>query len=763
MINCCRRHACSANKVDKLFRFYRLNHTFPWALNRTTGSYDSDRISGSIPPNESVRNFQAIDARQLQPLVNSMSGFKILNVIALVVVAIVTLHAIQNQQQVTDQTAKEPTKGRELESQVKSLAERFDSLVESTSDPLQSYDQQMASIAEVSEEEKLRLAGNIDVSGLMPRFTPLESPETDTQKADPQFGIRPASPPAESPVNRLRPLSAVPVNPLQQPQVARPAEIPQPKAISPSQQTQAQSQFNAKPQMQAQPLAKPQSQTQSEMTQSEMTQLAKPHQQPAATSRTYRVADLAPNQMRSVDNQQAKTQTQAVQKDFDFESISREAIEMVAKADAMLKQGQIVPARRTLLSALQKFAAEYDRIFESTQHQQAFAEAIQTIIEAKDFRRSTRRSVADSIATHKTRLIDPADFRSTTKSVAMDAYHIHATKLLKFALKDSPFASDVLHSLGMCELLKNKFDSTQAPDPDTARALVASAWVVDKTNFASGQQFAKLLEERGQLNEAKKVLTSTLRMHSFPDGWEQLARVHNKLGEEDLALAAREEYESFFESETPLPSERLAESTTRHLDNGVDFSAESDRIRSVENKLAKVERPQSTSPKMPSWTATPNSNLVKDTIAKSVSKSVEAPKENAIKRFTKSIIPTAKSILVKEKDNSPNERTAAKSEKKSNWFSLGKALSPAKRTKPSQSQSAVIANRSPIGPITQQGTQPNRSYSRVAQSVTQPSYQETLDRLEQEAQAIVEKNRQPIFSAKALNPKNLLKPFQKLR
>ena len=86
--------------------------------------------------------------------------------------------------------------------------------------------------------------------------------------------------------------------------------------------------------------------------------------------------------------------------------------------------------------------------------------------------------------------------------------------------------------------------SEQGADPlGIAKAMVyhQAALNTDGNNFRSANELGVLMARNGQLEQAKQLFKTSLRVKQMPHAWKSLAIVHQRMGEPQLAALAQNE------------------------------------------------------------------------------------------------------------------------------------------------------------------------------------------------------------------------------
>jgi hypothetical protein len=115
-------------------------------------------------------------------------------------------------------------------------------------------------------------------------------------------------------------------------------------------------------------------------------------------------------------------------------------------------------------------------------------------------------------------------------------------------------ASAALFGLGKVYLAlsKESADARRLGGPK-AMTLHQAALLVDAKNYLAANELGVLLARYGQLADARRVLLVSLSASRQREAWHNLAVVHERLGETDLARRARYEEQLLAEGQKTAP------------------------------------------------------------------------------------------------------------------------------------------------------------------------------------------------------------------
>ncbi len=230
--------------------------------------------------------------------------------------------------------------------------------------------------------------------------------------------------------------------------------------------------------------------------------------------------------------------------------VSQRAREHISYGISLARRGANYAARQEFLQALRLITESRDVHVGTRQHTRQLAAALTALRESDDFvnAETTSQLMLDLqpiLATHASQVLDANQIDGITPIQAMQAYGDFAVKQFSDACGRSAVASESLHSLG--QLL----NQTAAIDPsgrqgDRAKAMVMfqASLQVDPTNYRSANELGVLMARNGRWQQAKRLFIDSLRISQTREAWQNLAKVHQILGEHSLSGLAQKELRS---------------------------------------------------------------------------------------------------------------------------------------------------------------------------------------------------------------------------
>jgi Flp pilus assembly protein TadD len=224
---------------------------------------------------------------------------------------------------------------------------------------------------------------------------------------------------------------------------------------------------------------------------------------------------------------------------------------MIEDGIQLARRGAIFSARARFIRALRLITQAFDAQGGTRFYSESLARGLRALEEVNDFRPKGSRLEADLdlqriVQSHRTPVLHSADFHRLTTLVAQQAYHTYAENQLIDATGRDPVAADALFALGKVQghLSKQRGDASTSGDA-AAMSLYQTALTIHPDHHQAANELGVLFARYGQLEDARSVLRHCVRDRTnFPEVWRNLARIHEQLGEVELAKRANHEWQS---------------------------------------------------------------------------------------------------------------------------------------------------------------------------------------------------------------------------
>jgi tetratricopeptide (TPR) repeat protein len=224
--------------------------------------------------------------------------------------------------------------------------------------------------------------------------------------------------------------------------------------------------------------------------------------------------------------------------------LAQQTLAVTERASAMAQKGMLFAAQEELVQALQLVAQSQDQVQGTTWRTAALAAGWTALDEANDFTSQAGRAggpnVGEIIKSHRTTILQVAG--EVPPAVAQQYYVGYAQQQLALAVGGEPAASQALHVLGKVHVaLAGSAGQSQPLHTQRAMAIHQAALAVDPRNYQAANELGVLLASTGELAEAKRALLHSISIHPHAATWHNLATVHRRLGEAELAAMAENE------------------------------------------------------------------------------------------------------------------------------------------------------------------------------------------------------------------------------
>ncbi|RCS54739.1 hypothetical protein DTL42_06325 [Bremerella cremea] len=215
----------------------------------------------------------------------------------------------------------------------------------------------------------------------------------------------------------------------------------------------------------------------------------------------------------------------------------------------LAQRGAYFSARAEFIQALRLATQTLDTAERTHRHSDALAEALAALDEAGDFIPSGARLEANVdldlvVSSHRTPVLKDKDLEHETTLTATQQYFSFAQQKLMVACAGIPETSRALVGMGRIQeyLYQTAGDNRTLIGPRSI-ALFQTALAIDGRNFEAANELGVLLARYGQFEEAKQALLQGVKSVPRPEIWQNLASIHETLGELELAQRAKQEAE----------------------------------------------------------------------------------------------------------------------------------------------------------------------------------------------------------------------------
>jgi tetratricopeptide (TPR) repeat protein len=222
----------------------------------------------------------------------------------------------------------------------------------------------------------------------------------------------------------------------------------------------------------------------------------------------------------------------------------RRADERARRGFELAQRGALYSARSEYIAALQIIAQANDAQQSTQFFSKALASGLRALVESSDFVRQNPRKpeteVASIVARHTTPILKGAALEQMAPLAAANRYYTFAQEQLAAASSREVTGSMALFGLGKVTVVAIGNQGSQRMER-TAQAIVLfqAAVLADPKNFRAANELGVLLAETGNLSRARAMLLESAALSSEATTWHNLAVVHARLGENQLADRAQ--------------------------------------------------------------------------------------------------------------------------------------------------------------------------------------------------------------------------------
>ena len=214
----------------------------------------------------------------------------------------------------------------------------------------------------------------------------------------------------------------------------------------------------------------------------------------------------------------------------------------IQNAYALASRGSLYVARKELVEVLRMISQAKDSQQGSNTRSQALAAGQRALREAEDFVPQGTQLEADLeidviCASHRTPIAGQLGDEELLPSQLMGVYLRYAQLKLAISVAGEPAGSMALHALGK---LDRQLDQLQTNlDDRRAIAYQQAALLAHNQNHLAAHELAVLLATSGHYEEAHQLFEQVASLEPNAVVFRNLARVQEKLGRQNLALASR--------------------------------------------------------------------------------------------------------------------------------------------------------------------------------------------------------------------------------
>ncbi len=219
-----------------------------------------------------------------------------------------------------------------------------------------------------------------------------------------------------------------------------------------------------------------------------------------------------------------------------------QADERVRHAIQLAEKGAMYASRKEFTSALSLISQARDVEFGTRQYSQATAAGLKDMKEETDFVRpgSATADITRDVTGNKTPILKGLDVSDLPPSLAAQHSYDYAKVQLSNGIGRETVGSIALYGLARIIVAGAGANAQQMEYTGPAMALYQAALICEPQNFRAAHELGVLLASTGQLELARNMLLGSASASPQPMMWKNLAVVHSRLGEAQLAAEAQQ-------------------------------------------------------------------------------------------------------------------------------------------------------------------------------------------------------------------------------
>lgn len=231
----------------------------------------------------------------------------------------------------------------------------------------------------------------------------------------------------------------------------------------------------------------------------------------------------------------------------ELEAVARQAQRQVRGGFSLAARGALYSARAQFIRALRTIAQALDVRSGDRRHSEALGAGLDALHEAEDFaprgsRVEANLDIGTLVRGHNTPVLKNAPAEELAAVTAQQRYYTYAQEQLAVAAGGVEAGSMALFGLGKTYGTLAKQRSPQVVAPESKAMVYHQAAVTTAPgNYLAANELAVLAAQYGRYETARTLLQYSVALAPQADIWRNLAVVHRRLGETELAELAEEQ------------------------------------------------------------------------------------------------------------------------------------------------------------------------------------------------------------------------------
>jgi tetratricopeptide (TPR) repeat protein len=223
----------------------------------------------------------------------------------------------------------------------------------------------------------------------------------------------------------------------------------------------------------------------------------------------------------------------------------KNATQRVQHGFELAERGALYAAQAEFTAGLKLIAQAYDLQEGTRRYTKSLAAGLTALKEARDFLRQSDSlrevDIASLILPHSTPVLKDSDTKDISPIDAAQCYFSYAQEQLSAASGQEMTGSMALYAMGKVSALVAKSSGLHMEHRSQAIALYRASLISEPRNFRAANELGVLLAENGQLELARDLLIRSVTVSPQVTTWKNLAVVHTRAGDRNLAEQAREQ------------------------------------------------------------------------------------------------------------------------------------------------------------------------------------------------------------------------------
>ncbi|MEM7782203.1 MAG: hypothetical protein AAF623_02540 [Planctomycetota bacterium] len=279
-----------------------------------------------------------------------------------------------------------------------------------------------------------------------------------------------------------------------------------------------------------------------------------------------------------------------------------QAARRIEYGKTLARRGAAFAANEEFISALRIVAEAIDAQSGGNDYSKALSLAGLALRESGDFiprNSQVAFDVRNIIEGHRCRAVSVEEASTMTASSALARYLEFAENYFDIAGGRTVVAAEALFCLGKLHRLRSEQNNVPGNSQQFQSIVYhRAAMLADPQHHRSANELGVLMARNGRTEEAKELLKKSLIVDRSPLVWQNLARIHNRLGEDNFAKLATKESRLAMNSNIPSGQNSMIQwmaPGTFNQTGIMEFDSQmnsSTRVASNANQIRRIPQPE---------------------------------------------------------------------------------------------------------------------------------------------------------------------------